>query len=443
MGQNKKRLLSLFSGCGGMDLGFEGGFKVPLVSIGKGQKDWISKNHGNGWATLKETSFQTVFANDIERAAKAAWEPYFKEKRGNSEAVFIHGSIVDLVKAHKSGEFSFPSDIDIVTGGFPCQDFSVAGKRKGFASHKSHKGALIEPEMDCPTEENRGVLYKWMREVIAITLPKMFIAENVKGLVSLPDAQAIISQDFSDVGGGYHVVSPRVLHAARYGVPQTRERVIFIGFRKDTLKPGVLEKLQELDTFPEMDPYPSPTHFLPGDFTSSKKNTALRPFVSVGSVLRDLPEPDLSDDLSHQGYSKAKFMGAHCQGQKEINLNLPGPTIRSEHHGNIEFRRLSVEHNGNNTTELQNGLAERRLSVRECARIQTFPDDMEFVRKLDPKDWRKLSITEGYKLVGNAVPPLLAFNLAKRIETLWDTIFEESVNDNQRELSKERIRALA
>ena len=72
-------------------------------------------------------------------------------------------------------------------------------------------------------------------------------------------------------------------------------------------------------------------------------------------------------------------MGRHCQGQQEVRLDGIGPTIRSEHHGNIEFRRLSKAHGGKHDEELKKRLKERRLSVRECARIQTFPDDYEFI----------------------------------------------------------------
>lgn len=115
-------------------------------------------------------------------------------------------------------------------------------------------------------------------------------------------------------------------------------------------------------------------------------------------------------------------MGKHCQGQQEVKLDGIGPTIRSEHHGNIEFRRLSIEHGGVYEEEFNNGMEERRLTVRECARIQTFPDDYEFVIPKN-KDNTPVSASEAYKIIGNAVPPLLAFHIAKRIEENWDKYF--------------------
>ena len=116
-------------------------------------------------------------------------------KYGYKPDVYREESIVDLVKRHKAGEKIFPEGIDVVTGGFPCQDFSVAGKRNGFNSHKDHKGKIIEG--DIASEETRGKLYMWMKEVIEITKPKLFIAENVKGLVNLSNVKEIIQQDFS------------------------------------------------------------------------------------------------------------------------------------------------------------------------------------------------------------------------------------------------------
>ena len=100
-----------------------------------------------------------------------------------------------------------------------------------------------------------------------------------------------------------------------------------------------------------------------------------------------------------------------------------GPTIRSEHHGNIEFRRLSAEHGGKQAEELAEGLKERRLTPRECALIQTFPPDYPFVIKPEGKRSFFLSPSAAYKVIGNAVPPVLAFHLATRLESLWPIYF--------------------
>ena len=139
--------------------------------------------------------------------------------------------------------------------------------------------------------------------------------------------------------------------------------------------------------------------------------------------MEDLPEPEDSDDLSQQKYSRAKYMGAHCQGQAEIKLDSVGPTIRSEHHGNIEYRRLSREHGGTHEEELRDGLPERRLSIRECARIQTFPDDYQFIIPRNG-DNKSLAASDAYKIIGNAVPPVLAHNIARNIENKWERYFK-------------------
>jgi len=128
-------LLSLFSGCGGMDLGFEGGFSVLQQSVNEIlTPNFIEENLKNGFVQLKKTKFKTVFANDILNDARNAWVNYFSKREHNAED-FYKESIVDLVKMYRAGVNVFPEDIDVVTGGFPCQDFSVAGKRSGFNSH--------------------------------------------------------------------------------------------------------------------------------------------------------------------------------------------------------------------------------------------------------------------------------------------------------------------
>lgn len=406
-------MLSLFSGCGGMDIGFEGSFYCLKKSINtQTHPDWIAEDDGE-WVKVAPTIFRTVFADDIRPDAKAAWVSYFSKRRDDANSIYHLESIVDMVKEAKQGKKVFPDNIDIVTGGFPCQDFSIAGKRLGFNSSKSHNGGKLA--VDEPTAENRGHLYMWMRDVVTLTEPKLFIAENVKGLTNLGDVKEIIEHDFAKAGGdGYIVVPARVLQAWKYGVPQSRERVIFFGFKKNALNEEAIEALT-MDEIPTMyDPYPAPTHDEEG----------LSPLVTCADALIDLPEPEKSDDPSQQKYSKAKYMGAHCQGQTEIKMDSIGPTIRSEHHGNIEYRRLGTEHGGKHTEELNAGLKERRLTVRECARIQTFPDDYQFILKKTEQNV-SVSSSDAYKIIGNAVPCVLAYNIAKNIESKWNMYFRE------------------
>ncbi len=408
------KVLSLFSGCGGMDLGFEGGFICHAKSVNP-KLGWISGSLNSNWVKLKRTRFRTVFANDILEEAKIAWNNYMR-RFGYPETVYHLESIVNLVKLHKEGYNVFPESVDVVTGGFPCQDFSVAGKRKGFDSNKNHDGSVRGDSE--PTEETRGRLYFWMKQVIDITKPKVFIAENVKGLVNLGNVRDIIRRDFESADDdGYIVFEPQVLHAGDYGVPETRERVIFIGVRKNALKKEIKE-IFESGNIPEMyNPYPQPTH----GFTQKGKGL-LSPVVCK-DVLSELKEPEESRDLSQKMYSQAKYMGAHCQGQKEIIWDGLGPTIRSEHHGNIEYRRLSREHGGIMFEELDKGLVERRLTPRECALIQTFPPDYPFVSRVGYSKKMALSSSGAYKVIGNAVPPMLAYNIANRLQDLWNIYF--------------------
>jgi DNA (cytosine-5)-methyltransferase 1 len=415
------KVLSLFSGCGGMDLGFEGDFIVHKDSINESlSPNFIEEKIDEKFVRLKSTKFQTVFANDILPEARNAWVSYFK-KKGYSSEVYRTESIVDLVKMHKEGIKVFPDKVDIVTGGFPCQDFSLAGKRNGFNSHKDHNGNIIKSEI--PSKETRGQLYMWLKEVVEITKPNIFIAENVKGLVNLENVKEIIQKDFSAAGeNGYLVLNPMVLHAANYGVSQSRERIIFIGIKKSALNSNALKELSKSNIIDEYNPYPKPTHSY-----TIKDNNLKRP-VKLASIFEDLLEPDMSNDPSQKFYSKAKFMGKHCQGQNEIHLDGISPTIRAEHHGNIEFRRLSLENGGKIIDEITHkNLIERRLTPRECALIQTFPPDYDFVI---PKTSAKffISPSAAYKVIGNAVPPLLAYHIATRIEKLWSLYFNKKSN---------------
>jgi len=377
-----KTVTSFFSGCGGLDLGFEGGFTA------------------NGTA-LPKLDFETVFACDINPKAKVAYDRFWAPQ---SKTLTL-GSIVDLVKAHKKGSGSFP-DADIITGGFPCQDFSVAGKRRGFESHKSHRG-IAEA---VPASEVRGKLYWWMVEAIRVSQPKMFVAENVRGLLSIPGALERIRSDFESAG---YTLQVKLLYAPEFGVPQTRSRVIFVGVRNNICDKTVLKLIRKQ----KFHLLPSQTHLITNQ-ELALSDVELKSPALLKDWLKDLPEPSDAKDPSQSAFSKCKYLGKRCQGQTEVDLNGFGPTIRSEHHGNIEYRRLSEEHGGKYVDELQAGMGERRLTVRECARIQTFPDNFAFVQE-------DLCASDAYKLIGNAVPPVMAHAIGTHIQTIWGDLFNE------------------
>lgn len=173
---NKKpRVISLFTGCGGLDLGFH------------------------------QSGYNTVWANDIDHWSCKTYEKNFGPK-------IFEG---DIEKIDPYSDKTIP-DCDIVLGGFPCQDFSVTWKRPGL-------------------DGERGNLYKSFLRFVDAKKPKAFVAENVKGLLSANNQRAIqqIIADFDSIAPGYLVI-PKLYNFAEYGVPQFRERVLIVGIRIDT-----------------------------------------------------------------------------------------------------------------------------------------------------------------------------------------------------------------
>ncbi|MDR0913993.1 MAG: DNA cytosine methyltransferase [Oscillospiraceae bacterium] len=333
-------VISLFSGCGGLDLGFKGGFT------------YLGKKY-------KKNPFNIIWANDINKKATETQKLNFPETQvvcgdiaellgiedGDVEQLSVFEKKIELPKA------------DVVIGGFPCQDFSLAGKRQGLSV-------------------KRGKLYKSMAKVIEIVKPKIFLAENVKGLMSWENGLAIdtIVKDFSELG---YNVDYRLFNSADFGVPQCRERVIIVGIREDLY--ADFKWLQ-------------PTH------SDNDMKTHLKPWCTIKEAIGDLEDEKKHNSLPNSGYSKAKLFPG-TQGNTKTKADKPAPTMRAEHHGNIEFH-YSLP---------------RRLSAREAARIQSFPDDFVFVS----------STTDAYRQVGNAVAPVFAWHLAQmladtlnKIETL-------------------------
>ncbi len=322
-------VLSMFSGCGGMDLGFKGDFDV----FGK---------------HFEKNPYDIIFANDIIQRTCDTYEHNFHHKPNCNDV----REIADL---------SFPK-ADIVIGGFPCQDFSLSGKRQGLSA-------------------DRGRLYLEMKRVIEHTKPMAFVAENVDGIRrNKPDnnisALDIIIDDFKSLG---YTVVYNSLNAADFGVPQNRVRVIIVGIRND------LNKSMK---------YPK------ANFGYNKSFPWMTSKDAIDDLWDLIDKTDIKNHTSRD-YSKAKFYsGQTMQGNYQIKADKPAPTIRSEHHGNIEGHYNTTKPE---TPDDVSGW--RRLSVRECARLQSFPDTFEF----------PVSSSDAYKQIGNAVPPILAWHIARAL----------------------------
>lgn len=297
-------VVSMFSGCGGMDLGFLGGFKV----------------FGRYYERLP---FKITWANEHNEAACRTY-------RHNLKADIHCADVWDAID-------SLPKRADVLIGGFPCQDVSVNGKRAG-------------------VNGKRTGLYKAMIEAISRTKPRIFTAENVKGLL-MKDGGASIRKLVRDFEGLGYQVSYGVYVAADYAVPQTRERVFIVGTSPDgkPFVPPLPERAQ-------------------GTWMTAREAIA---------DLEDLPErPSINHIWSRANRSPE-------QGSRRLIPTRPAFTVRAECHGNIQYHyRLN-----------------RRISMREAARFQSFPDSFVFQSKL----------RETERQVGNAVPPVLAWHLAKAV----------------------------
>lgn len=291
-------VVSLFSGAGGLDLG--------IVQAG---------NH-------------VIWANDIDGDAVATY-------RRNIGDHIVQEDI------RKIAIETIP-ECDVVIGGFPCQGFSLANLRRA-------------------VDDERNVLYRSFCKVVEVKRPKYFIAENVKGILSLGKGDVIkaILENFEQLG--YHVELHKV-NMADYGVPQIRQRVVIVGERLD-----IYNRLQFQ--------FPNPTH---------GRSEGLLPWVSIKEAIGHFPDPDIPNDVPNHVYSEYKVVYRNFTAHRKTDPDKPSPTILAR--GNGKGGVCAIPH--------YNGL--RRLSVRESAAVQTFPDDFVFCG----------SRTAGYRQIGNAVPPL-------------------------------------
>lgn len=331
--ENAPRLVSLFSGCGGMDKGFE------------------------------NAGFHRVWANDFDTDAQAV----FKLNFGDIDGRDITTVPVDDIP-----------DCDIITAGFPCQPFSNAGNRRG-------------------VYDERGELYLECLRIIESKKPKAVLFENVKGLLSSKHQSGkklidVIKEDLENLG---YCVNYKVVNASDYGVPQNRERMILVAFRNDLGKTFEFPPVQE-----------------------DKSRLTLRNILSI-------PE-----DVPNQTYwpyspQAQEMIEQIPQGGswKSIPYEKLSPRFKrirddmKRYHAPNFYRRFSLDEiNGTITASAQpencgitHPTENRRYTIREIARIQTFPDDFLFI------DGTTRDIVAMYKVIGNAVPVRLAEEIGKAI----------------------------
>ena len=319
----KLNAISLFSGCGGLDLGF------------------------------KKAGFNMLLANDIDKYASQTYKENFPETK------FILGDIrqisIDDIKNKIKGK-----RVDVIIGGPPCQGFSNAGLRD-------------------PKDPRNSLFMEFIR-IVAGFNPKYVVIENVPGILTMKTANGdlvkdIITQEFAKIG---YKIESKILLSADYGVPQKRRRVIFIG--TNTGKPIV---------------FPQPTHAKP------ELSSSLKPWISAYSVLLDnrkigneyfLSQRMIDGFIKRKNKNKLKGNGF---GWQFLKKGEPSYTISARYWKD-----------GSDALVYYSKNKIRMLTERECARIQSFPDDFIFTG----------SRKEIYRQIGNAVPPLLAENIAKSIK---------------------------
>lgn len=301
------KIISLFSGAGGLDLG--------LIMAGN----------------------RIVWANDIDKDAVAT----YKENIGK-----------DIIcEDIKNIDIASLPDADVVVGGFPCQGFSQANLKR-------------------VKDDPRNFLYRFFYQTIKEKQPKFFIGENVKGILSLGKGEVIkqILSDFQEAG---YITEVHKVNMADYGIPQTRQRVIILGQRKD-LGPKMLFR------------FPEKTHGKDG-----------RPdaWITIRQAIEHFPDPDEPNDVLNHTYSKYKVEYRDFTAHRQTDPDKPSPTVLARGNG------------GGGVCAIPHYNGKRRLTIRESAAVQTFPDDFFFVGAMN----------SCYRQIGNAVPPLFAEKLGQEL----------------------------
>ena len=340
----KYSIASFFSGCGGLDLGFE------------------------------NAGFDIVFANEFNKKIT----PTLKKN-------FPHTEVDDRdIKLLKSTDF--PTTIGIV-GGPPCQSWSIAGKLRGL-------------------DDQRGQVFLNYIDLIKEKKPLFFLAENVKGMLNSKNRESFeyLINEFESVGYNF---TYKLLNTADFGVPQTRERVIFVGYHKN---------LNKTFEFPEA----QTERITLKDAIWDLKDNSL-PSLDGNQKNKNL------DFLNHE-YMTGSYSTIYMSRNRVRSWDEQSFTIQAQgRHAPIHPNAPKMVKVHKDKFIFQPGKENlyRRLSVREVARIQTFPDDFEFVYE---------NVSSGYLMIGNAVPPKFSEVMAKKIKKDIDGYYENSTKDITTEL---------
>lgn len=351
----QRKVVSLFSGAGGLDLGVEiAGLRATVGELDMGDV----YGEGKLYAQLRDSSlFQTVYAND-------AFKEALMTHRLNFDPDVLH-SAKDIRKVTV-----FPES-DIVLGGFPCPGYSLGGPR------------LID--------DKRNFLYIHFIRVLTQTQPDFFIAENVKGLLSLGKGEVLkqVVEDFSAAG---YTVTAHLVNAKDYGVPQSRERVFLIGVHK--------EKIEKRYGFSYS--LPEASH---SDVHNDRPN-----LVTLDNAIKDLKD---DPGYVHEGGYSSIYMSRNRKkswDEQSFTIQASGRQA-PQHPGGKPMKKLEKD------VWVFQGNLNRRLSVKEIARIQTFPDWFKFVPSGD--GLTNNEIDKLYKQIGNAVPVRLAAAIAEPIARFY------------------------
>lgn len=313
----KLKVASLFCGCGGTDVGLLGDFKF----LGK---------------YYEANNMEIVYANDIEPTACSIFERNFGIRPDDRD-----------IREIKSEELP---DFDILTGGFPCQSFSI------IAQNPKRLGV----------KDDRGKLFFEMCRILRDKQPKCFIAENVKGILSAngKDAFPLIIKEFEDSG---YDVTYKLLNSVNFGVPQKRERVIIVGFRKDLN--------MSLD--------------IPDGFITTDSS-----YVALKEVIEDF--------VDEKYFFSERAVAGMMKKREKMNKGRAQDITRPCNTVGAHLAKVSL-----NSTDpvLRIGEKYRRFTPREVARIQSFPEHFELVE----------SEAAQYRALGNAIPPVMFWYVAKEV----------------------------